>query len=165
MTVVTPRCVGLVWLGIVLLSGLSVMGQEEGAEPDHRRILGRWDLTVQGPDGPYPSWLEIRKSGYRTLVGSYVGQFGSARPVAEVKFDGTNLRFVVPLQWEPSRATTWSPMRHLLISSHADHDVNLSQWLPNFEPTEIANKNPTIQPGNAPTIIVTTNANSLCTRQ
>lgn len=103
MTVVKLRCVGLVWLGLVLLSGLSVFGQEDGTEPDHRRTLGRWDLTVQGPDGPYPSWLEIKKSGYHTLVGSYVGQFGSARPVAEIKFNGTDLRFVVPPQWEPSR--------------------------------------------------------------
>lgn len=63
-------------------------------------ILGRWDLTVQGADGAYPSWLEVRLSGRRTLVGSFVGQFGSARPISRVEFDGDNVRFSVPPQWE-----------------------------------------------------------------
>ena len=44
-------------------------------------LEGRWDLTVHGPQGDYPSWLEVRRSGYRTLVGSFVGQFGSVRPI------------------------------------------------------------------------------------
>ena len=63
-------------------------------------LIGRWDVTVEGPDGPYPSWFEVHQSGYRTLVGAYVGQFGSARPIAHVRFDGEHLRFAVPPQWE-----------------------------------------------------------------
>jgi hypothetical protein len=92
-------------LGATLLSCVQVLAQGSDIEPDPVRLLGRWDLTVQGPDGEYPSWFEIKRSGYRTLVGSYVGQFGSARPVAEVKFDGTELRFTVPPQWEASRSS------------------------------------------------------------
>src|SRR5262249_46315720 len=53
---------------------------DKPARPD-AGILGRWDLTVKGPDCDYPSWLEVRRSGYTTLVGSFVGQFGSARPI------------------------------------------------------------------------------------
>ncbi|MBL8890548.1 MAG: DUF1080 domain-containing protein [Planctomycetaceae bacterium] len=82
----------------------SAIAQERSTELDPKPLLGRWNLTVAGPDGPYPSWIEVRRSGYRTLVGSYVGQFGSARPIAEIKFDGTDFRFEVPPQWEPSRA-------------------------------------------------------------
>ena len=63
-------------------------------------LLGRWNLTVQGVDGTYPSWLEIRKSGYSTLVGSYVGQFGSARPIAHIKKTDDTFHFTVPPQWE-----------------------------------------------------------------
>jgi hypothetical protein len=63
-------------------------------------VIGRWDVTVEGVDGGYPSWFEIRKSGYRTLVGSYVGQFGSARPVSHVESKNGSIRFVVPPQWE-----------------------------------------------------------------
>ncbi|MFO0901213.1 MAG: DUF1080 domain-containing protein [Pirellulales bacterium] len=65
-------------------------------------LQGRWDLVVKGPAGEYPSWLEIDKSGTSTLVGSYVGQFGSARPISEVQVEGDGRSFVivVPPQWE-----------------------------------------------------------------
>jgi hypothetical protein len=45
------------------------------AEPDpftkHEEppIVGRWDLKVRDGDREYPSWLEVRLSGFRTLVG------------------------------------------------------------------------------------------------
>ena len=67
---------------------------------DDAALLGRWDLTVQGADGEYPSWLEVKKSGHSTLVGSYVGQFGSARPIAEIKNTDGTYQFTVPPQWE-----------------------------------------------------------------
>ena len=65
-------------------------------------LLGRWDLTVHDGDKTYPSWIEVKLSGRSTLVGSYVGQFGSARPVSSVEFDKSSghFRFVVPPQWE-----------------------------------------------------------------
>jgi hypothetical protein len=68
--------------------------------PREPGILVRWDLVVTGPDGEYPSWLEVRRSGYRTLVGSFVGQFGSARPIGKVEFTDGRLRFSIPPQWE-----------------------------------------------------------------
>lgn len=63
-------------------------------------VIGRWDLTVTGSSGTYPSWLEVRKSGDRTLVGRFVGQFGSARPIARIEFSDSVLRFAIPPQWE-----------------------------------------------------------------
>jgi len=63
-------------------------------------VVGRWDVTVRGPEGEYPSWFEVRQSGYRTLVGSYVGQFGSARPISRVEYDKGRVRFTLPPQWE-----------------------------------------------------------------
>lgn len=63
-------------------------------------IVGRWDLTVQGVDGEHPAWFEVRQSGFRTLVGSYVGQFGSSRPIANIELNKDSFRFVVPPQWE-----------------------------------------------------------------
>ena len=39
-------------------------------------VIGRWDLTVTGKDGAYPSWLEVSLSGHRTLVGRFVGGGG-----------------------------------------------------------------------------------------
>jgi hypothetical protein len=63
-------------------------------------IIGRWDLTVQGPKSPYPSWLEVTLSGNRTLVGRFVGSGGSARPISRVDFNGGSLHFAIPPQWE-----------------------------------------------------------------
>jgi hypothetical protein len=64
-------------------------------------IIGRWDLTFQRPNGSTGSgWLEVRHSGTRTLVGSFVGLSGSARPVSEVQVSGSDIRFSIPPQWE-----------------------------------------------------------------
>lgn len=69
---------------------------------DPPAIVGRWDLTVRDGAVEYPSWLEVQLSGYRTLVGRYVGQFGSARPVGKIEFDKASgaFRFAAPPQWE-----------------------------------------------------------------
>ncbi len=67
---------------------------------DASKLIGRWNLTVHTTEGVHPSWLEVRKSGNKSLVGAFVGQFGSARPVAKVEFDGNQFRFSVPPQWE-----------------------------------------------------------------
>jgi hypothetical protein len=76
------------------------MASDVIAQPD-RPLIGRWDLTVTGADGhTYPSWLEIQRSGYRTLVGSFVGQFGSARPVSKIEVDNGAIRFTIPPQYE-----------------------------------------------------------------
>ncbi|MFO1499218.1 MAG: DUF1080 domain-containing protein [Verrucomicrobiota bacterium] len=63
-------------------------------------IVGRWDLTVHRQDGNAPSWLEVRGSGHDTLVGRFVGAFGSARPVGQVFYDRGSVRFSLPPQWE-----------------------------------------------------------------
>ena len=63
-------------------------------------VIGRWDLTVLSANGPFPSWLEVRLSGNSTLVGRFVGQFGSARPIARVDYKDGSLRFAIPPQWE-----------------------------------------------------------------
>src|SRR5262249_17453186 len=85
--------------GIVALPALAVRADEKPPRGD-ARFIGRWDVTVQGPDGPYPSWFEIRRSGRRTLVGAFVGRFGSARPIGRIEVTGDQFRFAVPPEWE-----------------------------------------------------------------
>jgi hypothetical protein len=85
--------------GAGFLSTQAVRADEKPGKDDAWSI-GRWDLTVRGPEGDYPSWLEVRRSGYTTLVGSFVGQFGSARPISRVEVTGDRLRFAIPPQWE-----------------------------------------------------------------
>jgi len=68
--------------------------------PIQAPIIGRWDLTVQGPKGAYPSWFEVTLSGTRTLVGRFVGAGGSARPISRVDFSNGSVHFAIPPQWE-----------------------------------------------------------------
>jgi hypothetical protein len=62
-------------------------------------ILGRWDLTVQGTDAPYTSWLEVTNAEGK-LTGRFVGRFGSARPIKQIEFSDGKLKFSLPRQYE-----------------------------------------------------------------
>ena len=88
----------------LLCATLAVMGAAAFYDPpkgsDAAALIGRWDLTVRDGLLEYPSWLEVRQSGRSTLVGSYVGQFGSARPISKVELSDGKFMFVVPPQWE-----------------------------------------------------------------
>jgi len=77
-------------------TSLLARGQESGFPP----IVGRWDVTVTSEGGTFPSWFEIEPSGFRTLVGRFVGRFGSARPVSQIRYDAGKLSFSLPPQWE-----------------------------------------------------------------
>lgn len=81
-------------------------------------IIGKWDLTVTiddealenlglfrhglyADDEGFPAWLDVKLSGFSTLVGRFVGYEGSARPISEVHFDEEENRyhFSIPPQW------------------------------------------------------------------
>ncbi len=64
------------------------------------KIIGRWDITMQGADVPFPSWLEVHLSGGRTLVGQFVGRTGSARPISKVEWADGVMKFSIPTQWD-----------------------------------------------------------------
>ncbi len=68
--------------------------------PARKAFIGRWDLTVTDGTRTAPSWLEVELSGRTTLVGRYVAQSGSARPISKVEFSGDQMRFTLPVQWE-----------------------------------------------------------------
>ncbi len=46
----------------------------------------------------------MRHSGYKTLVGQFVGTSGSARPVSVVHFKDNEFSFAIPPQWESGAA-------------------------------------------------------------
>jgi len=64
-------------------------------------IIGHWDLTLQINDQPLPSWLEVKLSGNSTLVGRFVAEVGSSRPVSEIIFKDGKVTFNIPTQWYP----------------------------------------------------------------
>jgi hypothetical protein len=47
-----------------------------------------------------PSWLEIKLSGIKTLVGQFVADGGSARPIAQVHVKEGKITFSIPPQWD-----------------------------------------------------------------
>lgn len=65
-------------------------------------VVGKWNLNVQNNNSTHPAWLEIKRSGYNTLVGSYVGAGGSARPISKIVYSEDNqlYSFSIPPQWE-----------------------------------------------------------------
>jgi len=106
--------------GISLLIVLTILGftsaQAQRVESD-ANLIGKWDLTIimeddqldklgmfrhglMASDG-FPGWLEVKLSGFSTLVGYYVGYEGSARPIAEVQYNAKKdkYHFTIPPQW------------------------------------------------------------------
>jgi len=97
---------GLILLILPAISEESSQAKTEGIGRESRAtnpIVGRWDLRVEGTDGPYPSWLEVTEDAGR-LKGRFVGRFGSARPIAEIGLTDGVLRFRLPRQYEQRKA-------------------------------------------------------------
>ncbi|MFW6309503.1 MAG: 3-keto-disaccharide hydrolase [Prolixibacteraceae bacterium] len=104
----------LAFLAFTLIIHTAAQAQStvEGSE-----IIGKWDLTISIEDEQmenlglfrhglmstegFPGWLEVKLSGFSTLVGRYVGYEGSARPVSEVHYDPQEQKyhFTIPPQW------------------------------------------------------------------
>ncbi len=84
---------------LIAITSISCFAQEA-----KRPIEGRWDLAISKDGKELPSWLEVRHSGNHTLVGRFCYAFGSARPVAEVKFKEGKFSFAIPPQWEPGES-------------------------------------------------------------
>lgn len=63
-------------------------------------LVGRWDITVEKDGKQVPSWLEIKLSGFSTLVGYFVSDAGSARPVSHIQLQDGKFFFEIPTQWE-----------------------------------------------------------------
>ncbi|MEP7346971.1 MAG: DUF1080 domain-containing protein [Gemmatimonadaceae bacterium] len=108
--------IGLAAVFVILGPGSAV-----SQPPQQAPVIGRWDLTVQGPDGTFPSWLEVELSGNRTLVGRFVARSGSARPVSKVEFTNNTMRFAIPPQWEQGE-------NDLRVEGTLDGD-KLSGWM------------------------------------
>ena len=86
---------GLLCLYLIFLPVFASTGEAQKASP----IIGRWDLTVQGTDAPYTSWLEVTDAEGK-LQGRFVGRFGSARPIKQIEFNDGKLKFSLPPQYE-----------------------------------------------------------------
>ncbi len=91
------------WRSIAGAAALVAAVTTTAAAQANAPVIGRWDLTVQGANGPYPSWVEVSLSGNRTLVGRFVAGGGSARPIALVTYADNTMRFAIPPQWDAAK--------------------------------------------------------------
>ncbi len=76
----------------------------QAARAEISPLEGKWDITIEMDGKKLPSWLEVRHSGYKTLVGQFVGTSGSARPVSVIHVKGDQFSFAIPPQWESGTA-------------------------------------------------------------
>ncbi|MGE0439323.1 MAG: family 16 glycoside hydrolase [Gemmatimonadales bacterium] len=89
-------------------------------------ILGRWDLTMSGPKGSFPSWFEVVRSG-DTLAGRFQGEFGHATPLAGIRLEGDRFEFLWPVEGNPAArpsriegSVAGSGLRGELVGSRGD---------------------------------------------
>ena len=83
-------------LALLLLTGNASAAERGFADP----VLGAWDITVEHPDGAYPSWLEVRLRTEGELMARFVGRFGSVRYLSSIRFEDGQLEFTAPAQYE-----------------------------------------------------------------
>ena len=96
---ILPALRVLLVFGITLIAGTGLSSQTLGES----QAIGRWDLELQYGDRWVPSWLEVKLSGNKALVGHFVGPGGSARPIAEVHDKDGLISFSIPPQWSGSQ--------------------------------------------------------------
>jgi hypothetical protein len=116
-------------------------------------ILGRWDLTVQGADAPYPSWVHIQLRKETELQARFVGRSGSVRNVTTITYgDDGVLVFEIPIQYEKNK----SPLRFegrlnggKLAGTTVDADGRTLQWTavraPEFGPGKAVTWGPPVE--------------------
>jgi hypothetical protein len=84
---------------VILLSVVANL-RTAAQQPSDPAVIGRWDLTIDKGGKTQPSWLEVQRSGVHMLIGRFVSNGGSARPISEVKVDNGKYSFSIPPQWE-----------------------------------------------------------------
>ena len=99
------RGISFKWMVACALSLSMVFSREAKASVDTTIFFlspleGKWDITIDEEGKQKPSWLEVRHSGLKTLVGYFVGTGGSVRPISRVNFANNKMDFTIPPQWD-----------------------------------------------------------------
>lgn len=95
------KIISFLLLPVFLFLSISASAEKpHSGESDSLAIQDSWDITVTMNGKTYPSWLEIRHSGLRMLVGRFVGTGGSARPISKIYLENGKMSFSIPPQWE-----------------------------------------------------------------
>lgn len=89
------------FLRSLLIILIASVGCQSTAAPGNV-FAGRWDLTIKEPSGKkLPSWLALSAEN-GTWNATFVGRWGSARPLPKVVLGGDQIEFVSPKEEEGS---------------------------------------------------------------
>jgi hypothetical protein len=90
---------GLASTSIYFLAGAPGHAAAAAEKSDAAPFLGRWDLTLHGPDKEYASWLDVEEKDGQ-LTAEMVSRWGNARPLPKVEVAKGELTFVSPKEEE-----------------------------------------------------------------
>lgn len=82
--------------GHALLLLLAAFPAQRAAPP----LVGRWDLTIRGPESSFPGWLEVRAEG-NGLAGRLQWGGGHATAITDISVTGDRFSFVWPDEGDP----------------------------------------------------------------
>jgi len=96
------KCIFFSVFMIVILASMKKSNAQtsHAQQSDTVAIQGRWDITIDVNGKMTPSWLEVKHSGLKMLVGRFVGPGGSARPISRINMENGKMSFSIPPQWE-----------------------------------------------------------------
>ena len=118
-------------VGFWMLAAMALRGPGTAAAQIPKEALplvGAWDITIHTSHGDAYSWQEVERSG-ATLVGRFVGRFGSARPISKIEFLNGGLHFGVPRQYEAHDLEfTGKPATDGLAGSATGYDDGPATW-------------------------------------
>jgi hypothetical protein len=89
---------------LVLVAAVTISRAQQPAPGFADPVLGRWDITVQGAQGPYPSWVEVMLRKETELMARFVGRVGSNRHASEVTYRDGELTVRIPVQYEANKS-------------------------------------------------------------
>ncbi len=92
-------CISLCMIGCSSKVEQQTPPASQGPAVSSEALVGRWDVTVKTEKEDFPSWFEISKQGDQ-WGGQFVGESGSARPIARITVTGAQLEFSLPKQYE-----------------------------------------------------------------
>ncbi len=102
LLMLNKKCIFFSLFILVILGSMKKSAaQTHTQDSDSIAIQGRWDITIDVNGKMTPSWLEVKHSGLKMLVGRFVGPGGSARPISRVNIENGKMSFSIPPQWEP----------------------------------------------------------------
>jgi len=129
-----------------LLFGLSVPDRLSAQDIPGSEVAGSWNITVDTDEGDSPSWLYIKPSGTRTLVGKFVGMGGSARPISEIKYsEHTGIySFTIPPQWISTDSNMHMEFTHSngQLTGTTSYDSRTLNWTATRAPKLIPESRP-----------------------